>query len=833
MSRRCAGCVGVLVTLSILAAGPATGAVVEQSVAELTAAAQQIVVGDVVDLTSFWDDEHALIKSRITVQVSQYLLGSGSGTEELEMSGGTVGDVSLAVTALPVFQMGDHVLLFLDHSATRLVGAHQGAFLTDGEQTAQMGPACTRTIGSTRQPLTALLEQVEQALPAGQTLPELLPYTGGFELPATPRYGLCGYSWVYQANPMGENYLINANCVDSAAGDANAQRVQLQNGVAAWNSAGADFQFTYGGTTTLSSVTYNNTNIVFFSTSPPDGGSYVAATYIWYSGSNITEIDLVFNDRDYTWWNGSGSCGSNKMDIWNVAAHEFGHWLCLEDLYNGSDSAKTMYGYVSYCDIHARTLDADDINGIIAIYGSAPAPDTTPPTPNPMTFASAPAPTSTSAISMTATTATDANSPPVQYYFNFVSGGTGGNDSAWQAGTAYSDGGLAANTSYTYRVKARDSASTPNETTYSGNSSTATYIETPTGISFGTTTINSIVLNATGTLTNLTVGSSGVYFDSTTSGGDTGINAWITTTTDTATSLAANTLYTFQVKARNQNSVETAYSGSASQPTLIQTPTGVTFGTVTSNSIDLVASGTLTNLTVGSSGVYFDSTTSGGDGGINAWVQTTTDSATGLQPNTLYTFQAKARNQNAVETAYSAAASKTTLANVPAAPTLGSVGAYSLSLDVNVNGNPASTAFAIQCVATTDTTWNGKYVDATGNPSAAAVWQTDATWGTIALVGLDPNTQYCFAVKARNGELVETALSSQSCVTTANSLPGDTNCDGIISYGDINPFVVALTGQSAYEAAYPGCPWLNADVNGDGTVTYGDINPFVELLAGP
>ena len=61
--------------------------------------------------------------------------------------------------------------------------------------------------------------------------------------------------------------------------------------------------------------------------------------------------------------------------------------------------------------------------------------------------------------------------------------------------------------------------------------------------------------------------------------------------------------------------------------------------------------------------------------------------------------------------------------------------------------------------------------------------------------------------------------------------PGDTNCDGVISYGDINPFVVALSGQSAYEAKYPECPWLNADVNGDGVVSYGDINPFVQLLS--
>lgn len=63
-------------------------------------------------------------------------------------------------------------------------------------------------------------------------------------------------------------------------------------------------------------------------------------------------------------------------------------------------------------------------------------------------------------------------------------------------------------------------------------------------------------------------------------------------------------------------------------------------------------------------------------------------------------------------------------------------------------------------------------------------------------------------------------------------LAGDTNCDGIITYGDINPFVLAISGQSAYESAYPTCRWLNADCNADSTVTYGDINPFVGALAG-
>ena len=61
--------------------------------------------------------------------------------------------------------------------------------------------------------------------------------------------------------------------------------------------------------------------------------------------------------------------------------------------------------------------------------------------------------------------------------------------------------------------------------------------------------------------------------------------------------------------------------------------------------------------------------------------------------------------------------------------------------------------------------------------------------------------------------------------------PGDMNCDGLISVGDIGGFVKALTDPLAYAAVYPTCFVMNADVNGDGLVTVSDIGPFVNRLA--
>jgi hypothetical protein len=62
-------------------------------------------------------------------------------------------------------------------------------------------------------------------------------------------------------------------------------------------------------------------------------------------------------------------------------------------------------------------------------------------------------------------------------------------------------------------------------------------------------------------------------------------------------------------------------------------------------------------------------------------------------------------------------------------------------------------------------------------------------------------------------------------------LPGDLNCDGVVGFGDINPFVLVLTNLHEYMERYPECV-LNADINGDGQVNFRDINPFVALLTG-
>jgi hypothetical protein len=60
--------------------------------------------------------------------------------------------------------------------------------------------------------------------------------------------------------------------------------------------------------------------------------------------------------------------------------------------------------------------------------------------------------------------------------------------------------------------------------------------------------------------------------------------------------------------------------------------------------------------------------------------------------------------------------------------------------------------------------------------------------------------------------------------------PGDMNCDGVVTFADIDLFVEALAGESSW--AHSPCPWLNADCNGDCAVNFADIDVFVALLSG-
>ncbi len=93
-------------------------------------------------------------------------------------------------------------------------------------------------------------------------------------------------------------------------------------------------------------------------------GSAIATTYWWTSGTAIVDSDMVFWDGAFTFFAGSSGC-SGGFYIEDIAAHEFGHALGLG---HSEFVDATMYPSTSHCNTSNRTLDADDIAGVRALY---------------------------------------------------------------------------------------------------------------------------------------------------------------------------------------------------------------------------------------------------------------------------------------------------------------------------------------------------------------------------------------------------------------------------------------------------------------------------------
>ena len=166
--------------------------------------------------------------------------------------------------------------------------------------------------------------------------------------------------------------------------------------------------------------------------------------------------------------------------------------------------------------------------------------------------------------------------------------------------------------------------------------------------------------------------------------------------------------------------------------------------------------------------------------------------------------------------------------------TCGSATSETASLTVNLAPTISVPPVTHRAIVGRPTTFT---VSATGTPAPTYQWRkggVDLTDGgsisgaTTTTLSINP-----VAMTDAGSYDVVVANSCDTATSTAVTLwlAGDMNCDGLISYADVNPFVLALNSQSSYEAQHPGCFWLHADTNGDGAVNYGDINPFVALLS--
>ncbi|RJR31165.1 hypothetical protein C4569_02965 [Candidatus Parcubacteria bacterium] len=105
----------------------------------------------------------------------------------------------------------------------------------------------------------------------------------------------------------------------------------------------------------------------------PDS-NVIAVTRVWgyFSGRPqsrfISQFDILFN-TNYSWGDVAATGDTELMDLENIAVHELGHALGLNDIYTASCQPVTMYGYASEGEVNKRTLEAPDIAGLQTLYG--------------------------------------------------------------------------------------------------------------------------------------------------------------------------------------------------------------------------------------------------------------------------------------------------------------------------------------------------------------------------------------------------------------------------------------------------------------------------------
>jgi hypothetical protein len=182
----------------------------------------------------------------------------------------------------------------------------------------------------------------------------------------TRAFAVQGAIWPAASMPV--PYYINPANMDLPTA---AIEPAIRTGADAWHvQSGTPFAFVFAGFSTQTVNTNDGVNVVMFRNA--SSGSALATTYSWFSGSRMIDADIVFWDAGFQFVTGTSGC-SNAFFIEDIATHEFGHALGLG---HSAVASATMYPSISTCSQQSRTLDADDIAGVLSLY-----PATTPPTP--------------------------------------------------------------------------------------------------------------------------------------------------------------------------------------------------------------------------------------------------------------------------------------------------------------------------------------------------------------------------------------------------------------------------------------------------------------------
>lgn len=132
-----------------------------------------------------------------------------------------------------------------------------------------------------------------------------------------------------------------------------------------WTASDPQKIFLQGPDTTVTRSRFDGINAVLWG---KVAGNAIGVTYVRYSTVTgvVVDVDTVFNKRlPWAVFADGAECqnGVDAYDVQNIATHEFGHWIGLDDLYSSADRDLTMYGYGAGGELKKRTLGPGDASG--------------------------------------------------------------------------------------------------------------------------------------------------------------------------------------------------------------------------------------------------------------------------------------------------------------------------------------------------------------------------------------------------------------------------------------------------------------------------------------
>lgn len=159
------------------------------------------------------------------------------------------------------------------------------------------------------------------------------------------------------------DYYINPDVSLVTGGDVIAA---VSAAAESWDIVTGAELFNYAGTTARSWYAEDGQNTISWVKFLPR--DYIAVAVMWYDENFVIwEVDIVFNT--FHSWGIDPVKKDRAFDVQNIAAHEFGHPVGLDDLYQEIYSEVTMYGYSTTSETKKRSLEEGDLTGAQTLYG--------------------------------------------------------------------------------------------------------------------------------------------------------------------------------------------------------------------------------------------------------------------------------------------------------------------------------------------------------------------------------------------------------------------------------------------------------------------------------